>query len=178
MLMKIVVGSKNPVKIEATRMAFERAFPDEEIEVVGKSVKSGVSDNPMTDEETYTGAKNRAEALYKDFLNEYDFFVGIEGGVDMLHEDMIAFAWIFIIYKDGRVNSTRSAFFKLPKKVAELVKQGYELGTADDMVFKDKNSKQKQGAVGILTKNILTRTSFYADTLIFTLIPFMWEDLY
>lgn len=176
--MKIVVGSKNPVKIEATKIAFEKAFPEENIEVVGESVKSGVSDNPMTDEETYTGAKNRAETLYKDFENEYDFFVGIEGGVDTLHEDMIAFVWMFVIRKDGKISSNRSSFFRLPKKVAELVKQGYELGTADDIVFKDKNSKQKQGAIGILTKNLLTRTSFYADTLIITLIPFMWEDLY
>ena len=67
--MKILVGSKNPVKIEATREAFSSYFKD--IEVEGVEVKSSVSEQPL-DEETFDGAEHRAKVLKK--LNENDVF--------------------------------------------------------------------------------------------------------
>ena len=57
---KIVVASKNPVKINATLDGFLRMFPDEQFEIVGVSAASEVSDQPMNDDETYRGAFNRA----------------------------------------------------------------------------------------------------------------------
>ena len=47
--MKIVVASKNPVKINATDAGFSTYF--EGVEVLGVSVESGVSDQPKSDEE-------------------------------------------------------------------------------------------------------------------------------
>ncbi len=58
---KIIVASKNPVKINATKVAFEKVFPQETFEVIGMQVPSFVSDQPMSDEETLEGAINRAE---------------------------------------------------------------------------------------------------------------------
>jgi non-canonical (house-cleaning) NTP pyrophosphatase len=40
-----------------------------------------------------------------------------------------------------------------------LVESGKELGDADDIVFGKSNSKQQNGAVGILTHDIITRTA-------------------
>jgi len=50
--MKIVVASKNPVKIEAALQGFQAMFPDEQFEAEGVSAKSEVSDNPMSHEES------------------------------------------------------------------------------------------------------------------------------
>lgn len=63
MTRRVIVASTNPVKINAARRAFERLFPDDQFEVVGEEVKSGVSDQPMSDEETLRGATNRADAI-------------------------------------------------------------------------------------------------------------------
>src|SRR5512138_1079348 len=41
--MKIAVGSRNPVKIEAVREAFAAAFPDEDVEVSGVEVGAMVA---------------------------------------------------------------------------------------------------------------------------------------
>ena len=58
---KVIIASKNPVKINATKQAFESVFPTEQFEFIGIRVPSFVSDQPMSDEETLEGAINRAE---------------------------------------------------------------------------------------------------------------------
>ena len=66
----------------------------------------------------------------------------------------------------------------MPTKISNLIKEGYELGDADDMVFKRSNSKQKNGAVGILTDNLINRTDYYSHAIILALIPFTNTKLY
>ena len=43
---------------------------------------------------------------------------------------------------DFLAGKSRTATFFLPEEVAELVRQGQELGSADDIVFNVSNSKQ------------------------------------
>jgi non-canonical (house-cleaning) NTP pyrophosphatase len=56
--------------------------------------------------------------------------------------------------------------------VAELIRNGKELGEADDIVFGESNSKQKMGAVGLLTNNVIDRTEYYTHAVILALIRF------
>ncbi len=58
--LKVAVGSMNPVKIEAVKLAFKKVFPKKQLEIVGVEVDSGVSVQPMNDRESIKGAKNRA----------------------------------------------------------------------------------------------------------------------
>ena len=60
--MKILIGTKNPGKIEGARQAFEKYFDNVEIE--GISVNSDVGDQPVN-EEILQGAKNRVKNLKK-----------------------------------------------------------------------------------------------------------------
>ena len=46
------------------------------------------------------------------------------------------------------------------------------------MVFKQKDSKKKTGAVGILTKDLISRSQYYAEAVVLALIPFINNDLY
>lgn len=174
---KIIVASKNPVKINTTHDGFARMFPEELFEVEGISAESGVSEQPLSEEETLRGAINRVEHISKS-ISDADYWVGIEGGVKEVSEDMEAFAWIVVKDKKGVIGKGRTGSFILPKKVTELIKQGYELGTADDLVFKRENSKQANGAVGILTGDVLTRATYYEPAVILALIPFKNPTLY
>lgn len=173
----IVVASLNPVKIETTKKGFERMFSDEEFVVKGVAAMSDVSDQPMTEVETYKGALNRAENVSK-IAPEGDYWVGIEGGLEEIEEGMETFAWIVIKRKDGKIGKGRTGSFFLPEKVAELVRSGKELGDADDIVFGLKNSKQANGSVGILTKDVLTRATFYEQAVMLALIRFKNPSLY
>ena len=174
---KIVVASQNPVKIRAVREGFEcMNFLDEETEIMGMSAPSGVSDQPMTDEETYLGAKNRVEYIRK-MHGDADFWVGVEGGIYEKEGNMYAFAWVILLSKNKK-GEAKTASFQLPPKVVALVKQGIELGQADDIVFGHQNSKHHLGSVGILTHGAIDRTALYQPAVCFALIPFLNAELY
>ncbi len=174
---RIVIASKNPVKINATLNGFQKMFPKETFEIEGVSIISGVNDQPKNDYETFQGAWNRVNNASKKIIGA-DFWVGIEGGVEEKGSDMEAFAWVAIKSIDGKFGKSRTGTFFLPPKVAELIKQGRELGEADDIVFGRSNSKQENGAIGILTDNIVDRTKYYAEAVVLALIPFKNEQLY
>ena len=174
---KIAIASKNPVKIKATLDGFTKMFPDDQFEIEGFSVSSDVSDQPQSDSETFSGALNRVNNVYKE-NPEADFFIGIESGVMERNSNLENFAWIAIKSKNGNVSESRTGTFLLPPKVSELIKTGKELGEANDIVFNKKNSKQDNGAVGILTDNKIDRTKFYSEAIVLALIPFKNKDLY
>ncbi len=176
MTTNIIIASKNPIKIEATKIAFKKVFSEKKLFFEEVNAPSGVSDQPKSNNETYIGAKNRAEYIKKEFPNN-NFWVGIEGGIDKFDNQTLAFAWIYII-SNNKVGKAKTASFFLPKKISELIEQGIELGEADDIVFGLENSKKKNGAVGILTKNVKNRTEYYSEAIILALIPFINETLY
>jgi inosine/xanthosine triphosphatase len=172
----IVLASHNPVKIQATRTGFQNMFPNEVFEIRTVSAPSGVGDQPMSSAETLLGAQNRAENASL-LAPEADYWIGIEGGVEELDSDLTAFAWVFIRSKDGSGKSKTGTFF-LPPKVARLVRQGKELGEADDIVFAQANSKQANGAIGLLTGDVVDRTSLYAQAVVLALVPFRNVELF
>jgi inosine/xanthosine triphosphatase len=173
---KIILASQNPVKIEAARLGFEAMFPDEDFHIEAVSAPSGVRAQPMSSQETMIGAANRAKGV-QNLRQEADFWVGIEGGVEAAGEELAAFAWI-VIRSAGLEGKSRTGTFFLPPPVARLIRQGKELGEADDIVFNQSNSKQANGAIGILTGNIIDRTALYAHAVILALVPFKNPHLF
>lgn len=173
---KVIIASKNPVKINATKKAFELVFPTEKFEFIGRKVPSFVADQPMSDEETLEGAINRAENA-KLAIKDAHFWVGIEGGIETNGVEMDAFGWM-IILSEKRFGQARSCTFPLPPYIARAVNTGQELGHVNDAFFKMHNSKQGGGAVGSLTNNLVNRMDLYVQPLILALIPFLQENLF
>ena len=173
----IAVGSKNPVKIQSVTAGFDLMFPDQEFQVFGYEVASGVSDQPMSCDEMRIGATNRAIAL-KNVAPQARFYIGIEGGVESIGETLYACAWIVILDDQGRISSGRSGSFPLPPQVQQLVESGMELGLANDAVFNQPNSKQQGGAVGSLTGGVISRKSLYEHAIVLALVAFRQSNLY
>jgi inosine/xanthosine triphosphatase len=171
---KIVVASLNPVKLGAVEKAFRSQFPGTEPGLVPVSVDSGVAEQPMSDAETLQGARNRVAAA-RSLVSEADFWVGLEGGLDVFDGRMMGFAWMAIGDGTGRISEARSATLPLPPAVCELLDAGLELGAANDRVFSTVNSKQEGGAFGLLSNGLYTRESIYTQTLVLALIPFVHE---
>jgi inosine/xanthosine triphosphatase len=174
---KIIVASTNPVKINSTEIGFSKMFPGENFLISGVPAASEVPDQPMSDEETVKGATNRTNNVSR-LEPDADYWVGIEGGLQLIDDELSAFAWVVVKSRDGKIGKGKTGSFFLPPKVAELIRQGKELGEADDVVFGTNNSKQANGAVGILTDDVLTRTTFYEPAVILALIPFKNPELY
>ena len=172
----IVIASKNPVKIAATLNGFRKMFPSEEFNILSVKAQSNVSDQPMNSEETLTGACNRA-ANAREILPVADYWVGIEGGVEMDGQELAAFAWV-VVQSRHQVGKGRTGTFYLPHKISDLVRSGIELGKADDIVFNRSNSKQENGAIGLLTGDLIDRTQLYEMAVLFALLPFRNQELY
>ena len=173
----IIVGSKNPVKIASALAGFESMFPDRSFTTAGFAVESGVSDQPMSSEETLQGAVNRVSQL-PALAPESQFFVGMEGGIEIIDDRWFASAWMVVLDHQGRRSQSKSALFALPPKVKQLVESGLELGLANDQVFAEKNSKHAGGAIGSLTAGKITRHALYEHAMVAALIPFKNTELF
>ncbi len=168
---KVIIASSNPVKLQAVRLAFERMFPGEQFNTDPLNVSvADIPAQPVTDAQTRRGARLRAQAA-RHRQPDADFWVGIEGGVHPLEGSLAVFAWVVVLSSE-RSGTARSGTFFVPPGVAELVRQGMELGDADDIFFGRHNSKQQNGAIGLLTGNVLDRTELYTHAVLLALVPF------
>ncbi len=176
--MKVLVGSKNPVKIDAAKVAFSSYF--KEVEVEGVDLHSSVPDQPI-DEETFEGAEHRAKILKK--LNEKakigaSFFVGIEGGVINIYSKWFGIGVVCVMDEKGNTGFGSSPMFELWNDAIEKVLDGSELGEIMADITGDSEVKRKGGAVGFLTEGVVERKDLYISALKVALIPFLKENLY
>jgi inosine/xanthosine triphosphatase len=172
----VIIASRNPVKAKAVQGGFERMFPHESFVFEMLDVPSAVSDQPDSDHETMLGASNRVESA-RLTVPAADYWVGVEGGIHEEGEEMCAFAWI-VIRSENQIGKARTGTFFLPPPVTALIRKGMELGEADDQVFGRIDSKKENGAVGILTGDVIDRAALYEQAVILALIPFMNPGLY
>lgn len=176
--MKILVGSKNPVKIKAVEEAFLLYFDN--VKVIGFSVDSNVSPQPVNDE-TFLGAENRAKELVKLDKQQNlqaDFFVGVEGGIQEIYSKWFAFGGMCIIDKNGKTSFGTSAHFELPQEVTKRLLNGEELGYVMDEIMNQENTKQKGGAIAFFTNGRMNRKELYIPGLISALVPFQHSKMY
>ena len=175
---KILIGSENSVKIESVRQSFSKFFKP--VDVKGLSVDSGVSAQPFN-EDTFAGAKNRAEQVKRindeQSLNA-NFFVGIEGGVLQLHNRWFQFTVIHILDQQHRESVGTTGLYELPDWLVEKLLVGIELGHIIDELTGDFNTREKQSASGFFTKGAVDRLQNYTQAVTFALIPFLQDNLY
>lgn len=169
------VGSKNPIKIACVLEAAREYWPG--AKAIGVAAESGVSNQPITDHETFTGALNRAR-LALDHTPAADFGVGVEGGIVEDEDGMWTYAWVVLVDREGTVGKGQSGRFELPPGVIALIRSGMELGHADDQFFGRENSKQNEGAIGILSDGRITRPGLYKPAVTFALLRFLHPEYY
>jgi inosine/xanthosine triphosphatase len=166
---RIAVGSTNPVKCNASRSVLSALYP--EAVFLSVEVASGVSRQPWGDAETRRGALNRAEAARE--VMQADMGIGLEGGVQKTEFGLFTCAWCAIVDRAGRIGLGGSSCIRLPDVVADLVRAGVELGTAMDQLSGQHNTKQNEGAIGLLTDGLSSRQTAYEALIQMALAPFL-----
>jgi inosine/xanthosine triphosphatase len=171
---RAAIGSRNPAKVEAVRLALARLAPGCALEAV--DVTSGVPDQPVGDHATRLGARNRAKAALA--RTGADIAFGLEGGVE--HEPPVVWlvSWVSVVARDGRSGDASGLRMQLPKVVGERLAAGDELGTVIDHLFAVQASKQHAGAVGLLTEGFVSRTEAFADLVAMACAPLLRPDLF
>jgi inosine/xanthosine triphosphatase len=185
----IALGSDRAAKIMAVRASVARvATIDSDwtnANVVARRVETNIPAMPLTDWQLMEGARERALAV-RDSLKsrrlDADIFVGLEGG---FHSISIEGEWhTFLRGWAYATDGERSAFgaapsISVPAEIVNNVVQGRrELGSVIDEVTGGRDIRSKQGAWGILSRDLVTRSMSFELALIAAFAPFYNPKLY
>lgn len=173
--MKILIGTKNPGKIEGAKQAFEKYFDNVEIE--GVQVSSNVGDQPIN-EEILQGAKNRVKNLKKYAINnniEADFYISSEGGITNLLGEWIDINAVVIEDSKEFQSIGTSQGFPIPDKYLDEIKQT-ELGKVMDKIFNGKELGKGKGGINFLTKDEVSRIDLVKNAFIMALVSHINGD--
>lgn len=175
--MKVLIGTRNPGKIEGAKKAFEAFYED--VEVEGFPVESGVGEEPV-DDEIYKGASNRVKNLVKyaeENKIEADFFVAIESGITNKLGKWGIVQIAVIRDKDGFESFGTGPMFPVPDKyVDEIIKT--DLGKLMDKIFKENALRYSVGGIAFLTQNTITRIDMTKEAFIMALTEHINGDIW
>lgn len=175
--MKILMGTKNPGKIEGAKQAFEKYF--ENIEIEGIAVSSDVGDQPIN-EEILQGAKNRVKNLRKYAENnniEADYYIASEAGITNLLGEWIDFNSAVIENKEGFQSVGMSQGFQIPNKYIDDILET-ELGKVMDRIFQGNELSKGKGGISYLTHDEISRIDLTRNAFIMALISHINGDLW
>ena len=175
--MKILIGTKNPGKIEGARQAFELYFNNVEIE--GIPVNSDVGEQPIN-EEIFLGAKNRVKNLkkYAEKNNiKVDFYISSEAGITNLLGEWIDINAAVIEDANGYQSIGISQGFPIPDKYVDEIKKT-ELGKVMDKIFSEKELGKGKGGINFLTENEVSRIDLTRNAFIMALTKHINEDIW
>ena len=173
--MKILIGTKNPGKIEGAKQAFEKYFDNVDIE--GIQVSSNVGDQPIN-EEILQGAKNRVKNLKEYAINnniEADFYISSEGGITNLLGEWIDINVVVIEDSKGFQSVGISQGFPIPDKYIDEIKET-ELGKVMDKIFNGKELGKGKGGINFLTKDEVSRIDLVKNAFVMALVSHINGD--
>jgi inosine/xanthosine triphosphatase len=186
---RIAVGSTRRPKLAAVSEAIQDfgavLAPGMEFEVVGVEVESGVGHTPANRGELMQGARQRAEALVhlaQDKNEEWRYFVGLEGGLDVIEEGssrrVLLESWAYV--SDGRNGHYgRSGGVEIPEALAhEVLENGVELSAAIDQFAGAVGIRDAQGAWGVLSGGLISRTEAFRVAVVAAFAPFYNAKMY
>ncbi|MHA1974184.1 MAG: DUF84 family protein [Candidatus Hodarchaeales archaeon] len=183
MVIRVCVGSKNPIKVRATSLVFQESFSNVEIYSYDvsefDSQEEVLKSQPIGEEETFNASQWRVKVLRQRF-SEYDFYVGIEGGIAETIRGQARIILYSTVANNRNIVTIRGCEIPLPSGWFEELRKnkGLELGDVASEASGVENIKQKQGAVGYFTNNRVTRLDILKESLMMCLVPFQNEKLF
>ena len=177
--MKLNIGSKNIVKIEALKETIKNYDFLSDAEIITKEVNSDVREQPMTIDETVDGAINRAKASY----GNCDYSIGIESGFMKIKSAKTGYIEVTVcaIYNGTNTSLGFSSAFECPPKVMKnILDNNQDLTQACNSVGLTADPKlgQAQGIIGILTKGRVKRKDYTRQAITMALIQLDNKELY
>jgi inosine/xanthosine triphosphatase len=186
---RIALGSDRAAKIMAVRASVARIAKIDptwaEAQVVARPVTISAPAMPLTDWQLMEGARDRALAV-RDSLRskrmDADVYVGLEGG---FHSISVGGEWhTFLRGLAYATDGDKGAFgaapsISVPHSIVKSVVEGREeLGLVIDKVAGMRDVRSRQGAWGVLSRDLVTRSDSFELALIAALAPFYNSKLY
>jgi len=185
----IALGSDRAAKIMAVRASVARIAELDptwaQATVVARTVNTSIPAMPLNDWQLMQGARERALAVRDLLVNQRlsaDVYVGLEGG---FHSISIEGEWhTFLRGWAYATDGKRGAFgaapsITVPESLARKVIEGRrELGLVIDEVSGKQDVRSRQGAWGVLSRDLVTRSMSFELALIAALAPFYNPKMY
>jgi len=185
----IALGSDRAAKIMAVRASIARVAEIDSAwrnaSVVARPVETDAPAMPLTDWELMGGARQRALAVREILIGQKldaDLYVGLEGGFHSISVDgewhTFLRGWAFVT--DGERGSFgMSPSISVPEAIVKSVIGGKrELGIVIDALAGARDVRSRQGAWGVLSRDLLTRAMSFEAALIAAFAPFYNPELY
>ncbi len=177
--MRIIVGSKNPVKVEAVREVLRDYNIFKDYQLISFEASSGISEQPKSLEETINGAINRANNSFNDC--RYSF--GIESGLMEFPRSKTGKMDICVcaIYDGDQICLGISRGFEFPLIVNKKIhEEGIDANEAFYLAGITNKIKigNEEGAIGLLTKGRVSRKDYTKDAIQMALIQIENPELY
>jgi inosine/xanthosine triphosphatase len=159
--------------------------PGAEFDVVGVEVESGVGHTPADRQELMLGARQRAEVLVRlarEKAEPWQYFVGLEGGLDVIEQHdgrlVLLESWAYV--SDGhKGHYGRSGGVEVPDALArEVLEHGVELSVAIDRFAGAAGIRDAQGAWGVLSSGLISRTEAFRVAVVAAFAPFYNAKMY
>jgi len=163
MELKFVVTSENQQKLDGVNAALGKIIGSQaKFSLIGISTSSGVSEQPMTLEETKRGAINRI--MNCKIPEGIDYIISVESGVEREFDQYYSFTFCAISNeKKIKFGFGTSSKFIVPDHVSRLLNKGCSLGEA---------CHNSQGLISELTGGIKPRTNLIEESIMSAVIPF------
>ena len=145
--MKIILGSKNPSKINAIKLAMQ-TLGYQDIEILSIDVPSEVSSKPIN-EETLIGAHEKVNNTY--------FIVTYASVIDINNNEFIG----------------KSQGLQISKNMFEWVSKGNSLNKVIEAIIENKENKKENGITGYLTNGFYKREIFDSSAITSALQAFL-----
>ncbi|NPA23284.1 MAG: inosine/xanthosine triphosphatase [Crenarchaeota archaeon] len=169
-MIRVVVGSKNPSKIEGVKRAYETF--NIETEIVPVEAESRVSRQPRSLDETVRGALNRALSAREKI--DGDEYVGVESGLMHIpYIDRIVDVTVAVICdRQLRITVGLSPAFEVPPDfVRRLYGEDLELEDLVVQITGIENIGEKGGFISFLTNGRYERSELVRQAVLMALTP-------
>lgn len=173
----VAVGTQNKAKLKAVEKVFNSAYG--KVAVEGVAAESGISDQPMNDEESIRGAINRADAALGE-VPSAEYGVGLEGNVAETAGHMFLRGWVAIKKRSGETGLGHSGGLELPESIRRQILGGKELGPLIQEMLEDKDNEVRHslGTNGVLSDGLYTREDEFTHAVQCALAKFIKPELY
>ena len=136
--MKILLGSKNPSKANAIKLAMQ-SIGYNDIKITPIDVPSQVSSKPIN-EETLIGAQNRNKNLYKYCQEnniDFDLLISIEGGYEQVNNTYFIVTYVSIIDNKNNEFIGKSQGLQISKAMFDWVSDGKSLNKVIESIIEN-----------------------------------------
>lgn len=124
-MLKILLGTTSQSKLDIVKSVLSSGY-----EIIPVDVESGITNQPLDENTTIEGAVNRAKNAASSSQQEYEFSVGLEGGLEKINDLYYLVCVVALIDRRGNTYIGISHKLPLPKEVSERIAKREQFGAA------------------------------------------------